>query len=52
MAEIKWTNEADKWLRDIFDYISEDNPLAAQRVVQGIYNKTQILKSFPEIGYT
>jgi len=51
MAEIKWTNEADKWLRDIFDYISEDNPLAAQRVVQGIYNKTQILKSFPEIGY-
>ena len=51
MAEIKWTNEASKWLQNIFDYISEDNPLAAQRVIEGIYNKTQILKSFPEIGY-
>jgi plasmid stabilization system protein ParE len=51
MAEIKWTEEATIWLENIFDYIAEENPLAAQRVVEGIYDKTQILKSFPEIGY-
>jgi plasmid stabilization system protein ParE len=51
MAELKWTEEASIWLKDIFDYIAEENPLAAQRVVEGIYDKTQILKSFPEIGY-
>ena len=25
MAEIRWTEEAAKWLQDIYDYISEDN---------------------------
>ena len=51
MAEIKWTEEANQWLKNIFDYIAEDNPSAAERVIQGIYNKSQVLKSFPEIGY-
>jgi plasmid stabilization system protein ParE len=51
MAEIRWTEEAVKWLRKIYDYISEDNPIAAQKVIEGIYEKTQILESFPEIGY-
>jgi plasmid stabilization system protein ParE len=51
MAEIRWTEEAVKWLRNIYDYISEDNPIAAQNVVEGIYENTQILESFPEIGY-
>jgi len=51
VAEIRWTEEACAWLKDIFDYIAEENPVAAQRVVEGIYNKSQILKSFPEIGY-
>jgi toxin ParE1/3/4 len=51
MAEIKWTEEAALWLQKIFDYIALDNPFAAQRVVQGIYEKAQVLKKFPEIGY-
>ena len=51
MAEIRWTSEAVKWLQDIYDYIAQDNPEAAQRVVAGIYEKAQILKDFPEIGY-
>ena len=51
MAEIRWTEEAVKWLRNIYDYISEENPIAAQNVIEGIYEKTQILESFPEIGY-
>ncbi|MES9882870.1 MAG: type II toxin-antitoxin system RelE/ParE family toxin [Sedimenticola sp.] len=51
MAEIRWTEEAIKWLQDIYEYISEDNPETAQKVVDGIYEKSQILKTFPEIGY-
>ena len=51
MAEIRWTEEAVKWLRNIYDYISEDNPIAAQKVIEEIYEKTQLLESFPEIGY-
>ncbi|MCK4817619.1 type II toxin-antitoxin system RelE/ParE family toxin [bacterium] len=51
MAEIRWTEEAVWWLKDIHEYISEDNPAAAQKVVEGIYEKSQILKTFPEIGY-
>jgi toxin ParE1/3/4 len=51
MAEIKWTAEAEQWLRDIFAYISADKPEAARRVVEGIYEKAQVLQRFPEIGY-
>ena len=51
MAKIRWTPEAEKWLRDIYEYIARDNVSAAQRVVIGIYIKAQILKGFPEMGY-
>lgn len=51
MAEIRWTEEAHRWLRDIYDYIAADNPGAAQKVVSEIYEKAQVLRSFPEIGY-
>jgi toxin ParE1/3/4 len=51
MAKINWTDEAEKWLRDIQRHIARDNPSAAERVVTGIYRKAQILADFPEIGY-
>ena len=51
MARIRWTSEAEKWLRKIYDYIAQDNENAAQRVITEIYKKAQILKDFPEIGY-
>ena len=51
MAKIRWTSEAEKWLREIYDYIAQDNENAAQRVITRIYKKVQILKDFPEIGY-
>jgi hypothetical protein len=43
MVEINWTDEAEKWLKDIHDYIALDNSLAAKRVIKGIYDKAQIL---------
>jgi toxin ParE1/3/4 len=52
MAEIRWTSEAETWLRDIHDYIATDNPNAAIKVTEGIYTKAQTLRQFPEIGHT
>ncbi|RLD50826.1 MAG: type II toxin-antitoxin system RelE/ParE family toxin [Bacteroidetes bacterium] len=49
--EIRWTEESYKWLQDIYTYISEDKPAAAKSVIEGIYEKSQILKTFPKIGY-
>lgn len=51
MAEINWTEEAQSWLKDIYDYIAADNPEAAAHTVEGIYEKAQILKEYPEAGY-
>jgi toxin ParE1/3/4 len=50
MAEISWTDEAQRWLNDIFEYIATDNPQAAARTVEGIYARAQDLRRFPELG--
>ena len=34
MAEIVWTEEAERWLRDIHDYIALDNSVAATKVIR------------------
>jgi toxin ParE1/3/4 len=51
VAEIIWTDEAERWLKDIRDYIVQDNPAAADKVISGIYQRAQILLEFPEVGY-
>ena len=51
MARVRWTSEAERWLREIYTYIAQDNVNAAQQVITGIYNKTQALRDFPEIGH-
>lgn len=51
MAKITWTAEAQRWLEDIFGYIAADNPHAAARTVNGIYELTQKLANFPEMGH-
>jgi toxin ParE1/3/4 len=50
MAKITWTQEAQRWLEDIFGYIASDNPSAAAETVQGIYDRAQALADFPEMG--
>ena len=40
-----------RWLHDILEYISQESPDVAYRVVEGIYNKSQILSEFPKIGH-
>jgi toxin ParE1/3/4 len=51
LAELNWTREAENWLKDIHDYIAADNPDAAARTVNGIYEEAQLLKLHPEAGY-
>ena len=51
MAQINWTAEAQRWLEDIFEYISADNPRAAAETVRGIYDRAQAIEDSPEIGY-
>ena len=52
MAKIKitWTFEARLWLKEIYEYLAQDSPKNAQKVVTGIREKTQTLRDFPEIG--
>jgi plasmid stabilization system protein ParE len=47
MATLIWTDEAQRWLRNIPDYIVAENPSAPLRTV---YEKAQELRTFPEIG--
>jgi len=51
MAEIRWSHEAAQWIKEIYEYIAQDNPTAAGKVISGIYEKVQLLSDFPEIGY-
>jgi len=51
MATINWTDEALWWLDEIYNYIAQDNPTAAYKTIQGIYDRVQILQTFPEIGH-
>lgn len=51
MAKIAWTNEAQRWLDDIFEYIAAENPQAATRIVHDIYKQVQVLAVHPEIGH-
>ena len=51
MAQITWTNEALRWLEDIFEYIAADNPDAASRTVERIFERAQVLSQYPELGH-
>ena len=51
MAEIRWTREAESWLKDIHEYISQDSVATANRVLSEIYERVQILEQHPEAGY-
>ena len=51
MAEINWTHESEVWLKDIYNYIAVDDPEAAARTVSNIYEKAQLLRDYPRMGY-
>ena len=50
MAEINWTDEAEAWLKKIYDYIAEDDCNTAARVVNSIHKRAEIIRDFPFSG--
>jgi plasmid stabilization system protein ParE len=51
MGSLNWTAESLRWLQDIFEFIAVDDPVAAKRVVSGIFDRAQVLTGHPKIGY-
>jgi len=50
LAKVVWTQEAERWLLKIHDYIAQDKPAAAFKVVESIYARAQVLEQFPKLG--
>jgi len=50
VAEITWTDEARRWLQEIYEYIAKDHPDAAYRIVTEIHEKAGLLAQFPQMG--
>ncbi|GFP18893.1 hypothetical protein HKBW3S03_00398 [Candidatus Hakubella thermalkaliphila] len=44
MARVSWTDEAQKWLREIYEYVSRDNKEAAVKLVNSIHQKVRFWK--------
>ena len=51
MPKINWTREAEHWLQEIYNYIAADNAEAATNTINLIYEKVQLLKKFPNMGF-
>jgi len=50
MMELLWTPEAIQNREDIYDYIEENNPLAALALDELIEERTGVLQEFPKMG--
>ncbi len=50
MAKVIWTEGALHDLDEIADYIAEDNADAANRLVRRVFDRVDLLETFPEIG--
>lgn len=50
MAKIIWTLEAAQSLEEIYEYIASQSASSAHKVVTGIYDKIQLLRTHPRLG--
>ncbi len=50
MVKLFWTDESLRWLKEIHDYIAQDNENIAKQVINEIIDKTEVLIDFPSIG--
>ena len=48
--EVRWSPAAAEDLEQLFNYIRVDNPTAAHRVVQAIYERAGSLATHPFLG--
>lgn len=49
MAEVIWSEPALQDLDKIADYIALDNPPAANELVQKVFDRVDLLETFPEM---
>jgi toxin ParE1/3/4 len=47
---ILWSDSALDRTAEFFDFIAEDNPAAARRTVQGLFDRVQALAEHPLLG--
>lgn len=50
MISIFWTNLASEDLQEVYDYISRDSIQYADRFVDNLFVKVDVLKKFPRLG--
>lgn len=50
MAQLKWSQEAEIGLRNIYEHIARDRPETALRTIDSIINKVESLAAFPNRG--
>ena len=50
MAKISWTNLALDDLRAIYDYVAQDSPKYADRLMNKIIERVDVLEQHPKIG--
>lgn len=49
--QVKWLSRALQNLNDEADYIAQDNPEAAKKLVQRIFDSVNLLPSHPAMGH-
>ena len=50
MRRVRWTTDASDQLEAAIEHIRQDNPTAALRVAQTIFDRIEQLTTFPAIG--
>ena len=50
MVEIRWSDLADENMQDIFDFIAKDSILFADKELEKIIKRVEVLRTFPESG--
>ncbi len=50
MAKVTWSFQALEDVNDIAEYLAQNSSRYASHIVELIFEKTELLKSFPELG--
>jgi plasmid stabilization system protein ParE len=48
--KVVWTRQGEESLEEVYDGLAEIDADAADRLLEGIFDTTDVLKSFPHIG--
>lgn len=48
--QVVWSDSALDRVTELFDFIAEDSPAAARRIVQDLFDRVQALADHPHLG--